>query len=757
MPLVAAEKSTLMSHASPILAMVVSGVTAIASLGYSRQATAQVPAELYHSDAYNVWSDRVEQGQYTARAVSRTEIVSSYSGDGRPPSDLRWNLTTNLDAYPRFESSFVLLDALYNLSLSELVADQRPDKAFNAGAKWEGVWTRDVSYSTILSLASVSPQGAKASLMQKVKRDRIVQDTGTGGSWPVSTDRVTWIVASWEVYLVTGDQQWLRKSYEIARNSIRDDERIVIDPKTGLAHGESSFMDWREQTYPRWMQPVDIYRSESLGTNAVYYRSYQILALMARELKEPAIDWTRKAERIRTGINGLFWNEKAGFYGEYLYGREWLTLSPRADALGEALCILFDVATPPRQREVIHSVPKTAYGIPTVFPESAGVPPYHNRSVWPFVQSFWNLAAAKSGDDELLMYGLSALYREAALFLTNKENFVLDTGSPVGTEINSDRQLWSVAGQLAMVYRVILGIHYEVDGLHFSPFVPNAMKGHYSLTNLPYRDALLSIEVRGAGNRIKRFLFDGKEALPVISSKLRGKHTVSIELDGEASPSRENIRLEESLTALETPSLFSQAGSVSWNPVEGALTYPVRLNGQEAPAVAKTSLQLPTRLYYSELQVAASNNQRGTSFFSEPAIVDIHAVQVPVDGEDQVNHVARASSAPEGNDRSLLLHVSIQKTGLYRITMSYANGNGPINTDNKCAVRTLFIDGRRVGPIVMPQRGANEKTFGPSSAQDARMSAGEHTVELRMLREDINMNVEVNDAHVAFVLLSPIR
>ena len=30
---------------------------------------------------------------------------------------------------------------------------------------------------------------------------RIVQDTGSGGAWPVSTDRMVWLLAAWEVYI----------------------------------------------------------------------------------------------------------------------------------------------------------------------------------------------------------------------------------------------------------------------------------------------------------------------------------------------------------------------------------------------------------------------------------------------------------------------------------------------------------------------------------------------------------------------------
>ena len=125
--------------------------------------------------------------------------------------------------------------------------------------------------------------------------------------------------AAWEVYLVTGDRGWLQQSYTVIRNSIEDDQQVVISPETGLARGESTFLDWREQTYPRWMQPADIYESEAL-VNAVYYRTYRILASMARLLGKSAQDWDTRASRIQTAINERFWVDEKGLTGSICMG-----------------------------------------------------------------------------------------------------------------------------------------------------------------------------------------------------------------------------------------------------------------------------------------------------------------------------------------------------------------------------------------------------------------------------------------------------
>jgi hypothetical protein len=137
--------------------------------------------------------------------------------------------------------------------------------------------------ASLLSLALVAPDAVRTSLLAKVdSAGRIIQDTGTGGSWPVSTDRVVWALAAWELYAATGDRAWLRQAYDVTRRSAEADLHAARDTTTGLFRGESSFLDWREQSYPRWMQPADIYQGQALGTNAAHLGAYRALARMAR-------------------------------------------------------------------------------------------------------------------------------------------------------------------------------------------------------------------------------------------------------------------------------------------------------------------------------------------------------------------------------------------------------------------------------------------------------------------------------------------
>jgi hypothetical protein len=339
-----------------------------------------------------------------------------------------WKLSADITKFPSYTSEQQLVDALYQMSVEEMQLNIRPDSTFMAGKEWDGVWTRDISYSIILSLAILNPEVSKKSLLRKVKNKRIIQDTGTGGSWPVSTDRAIWASAAWEVYKVTGDKEWLELIYEIIRNSVQDDLEVAFDVETGLMCGESSFLDWREQSYPKWMEPMDIYLSKNLGTNAAHYMTFKVLSDIEKLLHKNNDESELYAKRIKEGINRYLWLEDKAYYAQYLYGRNSFIVSPRFEALGEALCILYDIADKEKQIRIVKSAPVCEYGVPTIFPQIPGIHPYHNNSTWPFVQAYWTLAAAKAGHHEAVTRGIGSIYRQAALFLTNKENFVAETG-----------------------------------------------------------------------------------------------------------------------------------------------------------------------------------------------------------------------------------------------------------------------------------------------------------------------------------------
>ncbi|RZK19805.1 MAG: glycogen debranching protein [Hymenobacter sp.] len=682
-----------------------------------------------------------------------------------------WKKSINTADFPQYNSPYPLADALYNLALEEARRAVEPDSTLRTGKEWGGVWTRDVSYSIILAQATLQPKVAMNSLLRKVTPEgRIIQDTGTGGAYPCSTDRLIWAVAAWEIYKVTGDEAWLRKVYPIVKQSIADDMANAYDPATGLVRGESSFLDWREQTYPRWMQPVDIYQSENLGTNAVHFQANTVLAQMARQLGATAVaaQHEQAAATIKAGMNKYLWQEKAGYYGQYRYGRNFLSLSPRAEALGEALSVWFGIADEARAKTVVSRTPTTDYGISCIYPQIPGIPPYHNNAVWPFVQSYWALAAAQAGNEASLTESMAAIYRPAALFLTNKENFVAQNGDFAGTQINSSNMLWSLSGSLGLVYKILFGLHYETDRLVFRPFVPQAFQGARKLTNFKYRRAVLDVEMSGFGNVIQTITLDGQPlAGAAVPAALTGRHALRIVLSSQA-PAAAPINKVANAVTPETPVVQYQNGHLHWEPVSGASLYTVLKNGQPANfSTTDTKFSVPPTSGYAEYQLIAINKQGLQSFASEPVVVGGQTSERRV----QLETVAAKATQPyqgytgQGfvetsttKNRTLTIPITVPEAGLYAVDFRYANGNGPINTNNKCAIRTLLMGGKELGTIVLPQRGVEEwSNWGFSNAVLVQLPPGTHQLTLAYEPANTNMNGAVNQAMLDYLRVQKVQ
>jgi hypothetical protein len=665
-----------------------------------------------------------------------------------------WVRKRNIARFPDLVSSQRLIDALYRMSLEELVELRRDDGALMGGAKWEGIWTRDVSWGAMLAFAPIAPDEVRRSLMVKVDSSgRIIQDMGTGGSWPVSTDRMAWALAAWELYAVTGDRDWVRQSYDIVRRSAEADLAVAFDAETGLFRGESSFLDWREQSYPSWMDPKDIYQSESLGTNALHHGTYRVLGRMATALGESPARWDSLATRVRQGMNAHLWQPDRGYYGQFRYGRVFLSVSPRAEGLGEALAIIHGVADEAQRVALAQRAPVVPFGVPSFWPYIGDQPPYHNAAIWPQVVGFWTWAAAEAGNGAAVEHGLGSIYRAAALFLTNKENMVASTGHFEGTELNSDRLIGSVGANLATVYRVLFGMRFEYDRLVFRPLVPRAYDGERTLHNFRYRASSLTITVRGFGNAVASATLDGRPLpKPEIPAGLTGAHTVELTMNGEVPHS--TITMVANRAAPATPLAGLRAGRLAWRAVPGAVSYSVHRNGVRHAVTTVPQTRVEQESGLAVYQVMAVDARGLESFLSEPIRVlppDAVIIAQPTGAAIETTHAGAdgdgyVTLAVDANTE-VQFPVEVPIAGAYAIDARYANGSGPINTGDKAAIRSLLVDGARVGALVMPHRGIDLWTdWGYSNALIMPLRAGTHTLTIAYTPLDRNMNGAVNTA-----------
>lgn len=714
------------------------------------------------NDVYSVSTDSVVQGNYVAVALSPLAIESNYRSSGDVADDVSrsWRIDAPNENFPLFDSPYTLVDALYNMAIDNIVRCRRPDGTYRAGVEWDGVWTRDVSYSTYLALAYLDPEGAIASLKAKVKNERIVQDTGTGGSWPVSTDRVVWIFAAWEIYKVTGDEEWLRYAYNVARNSIEDDRLVALDRNVGLMHGEQSYLDWREQSYPKWMQPKDIYESMCLGTNILFARAFFILSEMG-DILGVSTDYMEQGKRIKDAINQNLWQEDKGFYSAYLYGGVFPVKAPTVDNLGQALSVILGIADDDRAETLVEKTPFTPFGIPSTFPRMADVRPYHNDAVWPFVQAFWNIAAARVGNENALRCGLGAMYRAAAMFGTHKELFVASTGDCGGTPVNSDAQLWSCTGNVAMIFRVFAGMEFKTSGIEFNPFIPSCFPENMKISRFKYRDAVIDVEIEGLGSEIASIEIDGKKVEDnFFPASLKGEHKVHIAMKpGRSYSQKMNVMAMADMPATPVVAHGDDADSVM--NVQNGVKYSILANGKAVATSASGVLGLPARDSFTSLAIAPTG-EAFDGFISEP--VDM----VPADNVliYQCEEFAKSGTSLVEGERAndfveittdantdISIPVIVPTAGTYYIDVRYANGNGPINTDSKCAIRMLFVNTHLQGAIVMPQRGFGDWLgSGFSNRLQVELLGGKNVIQIMYVEPYCrNMDGEVNTALIDYV------
>ena len=141
---------------------------------------------------------------------------------------------------------------------------------------------------------------------------------------------------------------------------------------------------------------------------------------------------------------------------------------------------------------------------------------------------------------------------------------------------------------------------------------------------------------------------------------------------------------------------------------------------------------------YAEYQVIAVSKTGLASFASEPKIVLGPGVEHVYEIEGSAKKAAFDYKGFTGEgfveissdvNTSIVIQVNVKETGLYAIDLRYSNGNGPVNTENKCAIRTLLVNGKISGTFVMPQRGKEEwSNWGYSNAIKVKLAKGLSTI-----------------------------
>lgn len=775
------------------------------------------------------WKDDAHQATVTVEG--RETCGRSYRLETSAPrrDDLPGNPRTIVEApsQPIARTGNDMFDALYALAIEESresSVDSISNVAFNGGQPipcpdggcfetgrlWTYVWTRDTAYAMALGLASFDPRRAKSSLEIKTSlhrdgtRREIVQDTGTGGSWPISTDRVVWAIGAWELLkFLDGDERTAFRdlAFEAIKNTAEHDRSVIWDPRDGLYRGEQSFLDWREQTYPAWTatDPVQIGMSKSLSTNIGHLRMLEVAAALASEKGETDASSTFAgwASALRDAIRSELYLADARLFSTYAPTELDAAAVSRFDLLGSAFAVLFDVAEPQEAEGIVSSYPQLPKGPAVVWPQQQDTPIYHNRSMWPFVTAFWAKAAAKVGNASVTDHSIRSLMRGAALNLSNMENFEavtgaawLDDGAASGPVVNSQRQLWSVAGYLAMVQDIVFGLDASQTGLRFRPHISAELREtlfsgaeSIALSNLSYRNKRLSVRVRFPAERAGTGFFEiatvrlnGKDigADYVLANELEDDNVFEIDLAPGAASVGEMTLLEGSTIAdyknvfgPRTPSIVSvteQNGllAIAWDAAgEQDVTFDVYRDGERvAEALTTTSWTDTGSADHASVTHCYSVDSRFTSSGTtsqharpvchwgpaDSRIQTYDAQQFTAEGGALVMNHGRFHYEDWGDpaDTLTLAGVVPTSTGEHLLQVVAGNGAGDFSTGITCGVKAVEVwDGATLigsGQLVMPHLATWSEWRDSSFVRVSLVSGTSYTIVIREDEASGNMS-----------------
>lgn len=715
---------------------------------------------LAESAAYRLTTHRLVQGETEVCATPQGLV---YCEGGQ--ETCRVELPPPPAGCAGYRGSIPALSAAYALALKELFENES-EAGLLAGANWSTVWTRDIAYAAALGGAVAAPEAVRRSLEGRVRDGVILQDTGTGGGWPVSTDRVSWALGAWAYIKLTGDEKWSAWAADVILATLAEDARVLPPVEDSpLRSGETSFLDWRMQSYPDGMSIADIGASYAFGTNVLHAIARHIAAILLRQQgrKAEAEQLHAESAALVAAIQKHFYMEGPGQYGMMLTAEGHL--DERTDSLATALAVLCGVAGE-HGRRAMKKLPRSPWGTPVFAPYKGSVKEaYHNRAVWPFVEAFVMLAHAELQDTAGAAFSLSSLLRAALAFGTHKENFNAESGRAEDTLLNSDRQLWSDCGMLGAVYHGLFGLQFQQKNLFISPCVPKEYAGEHWLTGLRVRDMVLDIHLHGYGTEILSVSVNGKPGSPLIPLETEGRLFIEVQLMPAEDGEEEFSERPEATEDLPTPRWDAPTRErLSWHPVAGAESYCIYRDGRAFATTFdcfRTLDAADTRTHRYAVQAVGQHkaSSLSTPFEGAPegATYTLAPARIGTEAEYAVEH-GQAWLDTQPHTARLDYEEVALPAGTYRLRVHYTNATASERDGDTCALRELFLDGASAGLLVLPHNteAGQWDTDALTAALTLTIPAGTHTFSLRYTERCVNTNRELNQCMVRAIMLTKV-
>lgn len=692
--------------------------------GCRKSAVFMTDRPFYHCGAYDVWPDSIDShAGFVVSAVGDSilqvkvdgmvvrELSVSRSGDGAmevstgmPVFDMLYKMESARGACKRYSSL-----TPYELYLNPLCGDQGVD-LLEAG----------------------------------LKNGYVVPAATRFYSWPVVNDNPQWILAACELYKITGDRRWLDRLGEVAANVAGEDFRVAYNRSTGLIGGVPRRMVFDDSWMPDWMGPADLLNSSSLTVNAAYWGALKgmesITVEMARKNEKSRLpDMPLDADDLRHQILRYFWMPNVGMMGGLCYGSAlWPVCLKSADNFGQALAVVTGMLSGDMRASMMGKTPGSADRVGLFTPMlSAGE---DDPAMLRATHCMWAVAAARSGNAQAYAAAIGAMLCDAA-----------------SDAVSGDSHRWG-GGLAALVVRGLLGMRFECDGINFAPVVPKGMPGKKEFKGIKYRDCVLNVSIEGVGDVIGRFMVDGVDSKPFLASTLSGKHEISITLAGgeadknEVTPAGHGVLPLAPEVEWMTPHDATITRLQRGNTSNSLLKSFVYLNG----VVTDEVLGRHYRMYQAErataVQITTMEADRYEGFSSRPylympdgKVLVLSLSEWASTGtrviEDRVL-ADRFVETSKWKNRVLRIDFDVASEGDYAIDARYLDGLGIVNTRRRTALRSVDVDGERLGVWVFPQLCVMRRGSEPyddwqshtafTNPLKVHLTAGHHVLEMRI-------------------------
>jgi hypothetical protein len=293
--------------------------------------------------------------------------------------------------------------------------------------------------------------------------------------------------AAYQVFQITGDLKWLRKTIkgEALVNRLDRSLEYLLRARFDSRHGllSNAFTaDWGDVS-PAYIDQRAIYLDDktplvaALYTNVLFYRGARQLQEIHRALgqRTRAGYWQKKAEMIRDNINKYMWQEDRGFYRVHIDLKpsqpgDWQDDSNIFAMGGNGLAVLYSVAddaqaarifevAEQRQREfgvstiagvLLPPYPKGFFKHPAVSEEYY----YQNGGQWDWFAARFLLAEFERGDSTRAYRQLVGLAEKA---ITNKGLYEWHTKD--GKGMGSPNYAGSAGALAGAIFQGLYGVY----------------------------------------------------------------------------------------------------------------------------------------------------------------------------------------------------------------------------------------------------------------------------------------------------------